>query len=373
MASSFLLVVFLFLAPYFTATVTGQGFSFFPNNTLGPDAANVSSSCAAAIMDVVQCEGYLLTLITDDYYGPFGNQTLQDQLCDPACGISLAQYQSTVASACALDPQPYQGLPATYFGDVAYATYNLTCLQDTASSQYCTDYVFNAFANYSNDSDGTGLPLSQLCSSCIVNSFLQMQSTPYSNYDEKLLSQWSQIQSQCSLSYPTEVPQLQTNMTALPGYGISNTSTPPGCLSGNTYSVVTGDDCGTIAQSNSVATGTLIVLNQLLPDCSDLQIGQALCLPQTCTTYIVQANDTCYSIGSTYDLLLPEILGYNPTLNNYCTNLAAGQNICVSPPGGNWTGTTIAGATATQTAIYATATVAPPGPVAFGINHRAPS
>ncbi|KXH40215.1 LysM domain-containing protein [Colletotrichum simmondsii] len=50
----------------------------------------------------------------------------------------------------------------------------------------------------------------------------------------------------------------------------------------------------------------------------------------------------------------------------YCTNLIAGQNICVGPPGGVLNFTTIPGATVTKTAIYATATADRPAPVASG-------
>jgi hypothetical protein len=53
-------------------------------------------------------------------------------------------------------------------------------------------------------------------------------------------------------------------------------------------------------------------------------------------------------------------------LDNYCTNLIAGQNICVGPPGGFQDFTTIAGASVTQTALYATTTAARPSPVASG-------
>jgi hypothetical protein len=57
-------------------------------------------------------------------------------------------------------------------------------------------------------------------------------------------------------------------------------------------------------------------------------------------------------------------------LDNYCTNLIAGQNICVGPPGGFQNFTTIAGASVTQTALYATTTAARPSPVASGTTPR---
>lgn len=246
---------------------------------------------------------------------------MQDALCDPRCGVSLANYHSDVSSACASDVQPFDGLPATYFGDVAAATYNLTCLTDSSTGEYCTDVIFDAFANYTTDSDGTGLPASDLCSSCVVSAFRQIQSTPYSNYGAQLVDQWSSIQETCSLDYPTAVQPLQTNVTNLPGYSNLNTTELPSCLSGNTYTVASGDTCTAISVSQNISTGALISINQVLPDCSNLDIGQVLCLPQTCQTYVVQSGDSCVSIANTYDLLLPEILSWNPALNNCKSDL----------------------------------------------------
>ncbi|KAA8896313.1 hypothetical protein FN846DRAFT_965309 [Sphaerosporella brunnea] len=344
---------------------------FFPNRTdlsdLGPDVANVSSGCVDAMLGAVNCDSTLITFMRTDYYAPIGNSTLQEVLCAPACGTSLSSYIANVSTACANDPQPYPGLPATHFGEWAYSTYNLTCLEDQNTGQYCTDYLSALFANSTTDQSGTGLPQSQLCSSCVIQYFRQVQGTPYSNYDSDLASQWSEIQSQCGLSYPTAIPTLTTNVTSLPNYAAPGTAYTGGCGSGNYYTVVSGDNCQVIAQKENVATGSLIILNGLLPDCSDLLLGATICLPQTCQTYQPVSGDTCAAIALANNITYPQLLAFNPFLNDYCTNLIAGTNICLSPPGGaTWTGTTIAGATVTQTAIYASTTVAPPGAVASG-------
>jgi hypothetical protein len=65
-------------------------------------------------------------------------------------------------------------------------------------------------------------------------------------------------------------------------------------------------------------------------------------------------------------MAVTDILSYNPTLNYDCSNLIAGENICLSPAGGQYTPTTIPGATSTQLGSYATTTVAAPGPTAHG-------
>lgn len=212
----------------------------------------------------------------------------------------------------------------------------------------------------------SNIPPSQLCSECIVNLFRHIQSTPYSNYGDSLVPQWSFIQSQCSLNFNTTVSALQTSVTNLPGYAPPNSSYSGGCLSRNTYTVVSGDDCQVIAQKENVATGTLISVNNLLRDCSNLELGSTLCLPQNCTTYLVQPGDTCYSIADAKAISFPQFMAYNPSINRLCTNLISAVNVCISPPGGTWSGTMIVGTTATQTAVFATATVAPPGIVAHG-------
>jgi hypothetical protein len=231
----------------------------------------------------------------------------------------------------------------------------------------CIDYFSSVFGNITTDGDGTGIPAAQLCSPCIVNSFQQMQSTPYSNYDTNLASVWTSIQGTCSLSFNTTVPNIVTNVV-LPDYAPPGSAYDGGCLSGNSYTVQSGDNCQAISAAHSVATGTLVAVNNILKDCSNIVVGQSLCLPQTCTTYTVQTGDTCVSIAQAHNLLYQEILAYNPTINSYCTNIVADSLICISPPGGaTWTGTTIPSATVTQTAIYATATVSPPNNIAHGI------
>ena len=194
----------------------------------------------------------------------------------------------------------------------------------------------------------------------------QIQSTSYSNYDENLADQWVSLQSRCGTTYPTDIKPPETNATNVFGYA-TNYTTASSCWSGTTYTVASGDTCGAIATAKGVSTGSLIILNNVLPDCTNLQIGQVLCLPEACTTYTVKPGDTCFGVANSTGITFTQLLSYNPALNPTCTNLIAGSNICVSLPGGViYNATAIAGATATQASIYATATVSPPGSVAFG-------
>ena len=80
----------------------------------------------------------------------------------------------------------------------------------------------------------------------------------------------------------------------------------------------------------------------------------------------MQSGDTCNSIANATSNSFSDIVAYNPVLDNFCTNLIAGESICISPPGGVPSLTTIPGNTVTQTAIYGTTTTARPSPVASG-------
>lgn len=94
---------------------------------------------------------------------------------------------------------------------------------------------------------------------------------------------------------PTAVPLPIFNIT-IPNAIKGSTSAPP-CLSGTSYTAMAGDSCATIARAKSVNSGTLRVINNLLPDCSNLKTGMQLCLPRPCKTHVVQATDTCESIA----------------------------------------------------------------------------
>lgn len=126
------------------------------------------------------------------------------------------------------------------------------------------------------------------------------------------------------------------------------------CLSGNYYTIQSGDTCTSISESQSVGTRDLISVNGLDSACITIQGGQKLCLPETCSTYLVQPGDTCPGILSGLSgVSWAQFYAWNPTLNAYCTNLIAGSYICVSNPGGAYTYTmpsvTVSGPTAVIT------------------------
>lgn len=109
---------------------------FFSNGTFYP-STTISTACSSAILGEVNCLDDLLTYTYADTFYPLNNVTYQQQFCNASCGSSLATYVENVASACVGQPEPFDGLPATYYGNWAWSTWNLTCLQDIKSGNYC--------------------------------------------------------------------------------------------------------------------------------------------------------------------------------------------------------------------------------------------
>ncbi|KAL1961764.1 hypothetical protein VTN77DRAFT_1090 [Rasamsonia byssochlamydoides] len=295
---------------------------------------------------IATCDESFIQYPVWDYGGPFENATARDLFCSSDCTDSLASYSSSVAAACANDPDPWDGIPASFWGDCLAAYQERICLRDLNSTDYCIDIM----SNYTWPDEDVALPdilPDILCSSCFMRHLQAVQSTPYSNYDESWPENYAAAQAFCNVSYPTAVQPWPLNVTQ---------TLPAGLV----YAT------GNATTSNSVSSGALRVLNNLFPDCSNLSPGTSLCLPMTCQTYTVQPNDTCWSIAGNYSTSFISLISYNPTINSQCSNLATGEIICLSPPSGNYTPTTIPGVTPTQTSVYATSAVSAPGLVAQG-------
>lgn len=100
--------------------------------------ANISNACSDALRAPISCDGYLKYVMTGDFYGPIGNGSNHDSFCNPTCGTSLSSYHTSVATACAKDPQPFQGLAATYWADSAKSTWTSLCIKNPSTSEHYT-------------------------------------------------------------------------------------------------------------------------------------------------------------------------------------------------------------------------------------------
>ncbi|PYH28141.1 LysM domain protein [Aspergillus neoniger CBS 115656] len=275
-----------------------------------------SDACLTALQGTVNCNSSLVNIAAaDDVYGI--NNNTYAYLCTDSCG------------------------------DVYWASYNLSCLADPTSWASCIElYQF-------------------------------LQKTPYSYYDSEMASDWSSIQSLCNVSHPTDVPKNPTNVTDIAGFAPAS-YTSPTCLSEATYTVISGDNCIAISQAQNVSTGTLISLNNLLPDCSNLDGNPTQPLSARPHMSLQISGDTCESIYNEAGIIFVQLTSWNPTINSYydcslvmlnniitvslfeainpsinagCTNLVPGLAYCVRPVA-NWNSTN---ATTTTTASYVTA------------------
>ncbi|RDW68879.1 uncharacterized protein DSM5745_08639 [Aspergillus mulundensis] len=141
---------------------------------------------------------------------------------------------------------------------------------------------------------------------------------------------------------------------------------PTECPTKRTYIAVSGDTCAKIATAHSVPRGSLIAINKVRPDCADLRVGQVLCLPEPCALYPVEIGMTCQDIVEQNLLTYEQLLEWNSYLDSGCTNLLAGDEVCVSPPAPLPSPTTSPAPSTLQKRVYATSIVDPPGPVPRG-------
>ncbi|KAJ3363536.1 hypothetical protein GGF31_000946 [Allomyces arbusculus] len=124
-------------------------------------------------------------------------------------------------------------------------------------------------------------------------------------------------------------------------------TTPPAVPCSKQYTVVTGDYCWAIANSNGLDVAALQSLNPGL-NCDALQLGQVLCVAGCTTKYTVSAGDSCWSIADTFGIDTVALSTLNPGLA--CDKLQVGQVVCVSVKPGGTTTRTRTTATSTTTA-----------------------
>lgn len=197
----------------------------------------------------------------------------------------------------------------------------------------CEPAIIDAFTVVSNV---TEMPRTELCSTCYVRKLAMMQASSYSVYNEDYKQQLEYVYAQCGGSGPTTIPPSPDSPPA---------PTTPYCVTNKKYTAIGGDTCGSIAAANSVSGANLYMQNQaLIPSCASVPAGVSLCIPVTCTTYQVQANDTCWGIEAAMNLMPGAVQQYNPWIDSECDKLEIltdwyGKSICIGPQGGRSTAT----------------------------------
>lgn len=107
------------------------------------------------------------------------------------------------------------------------------------------------------------------------------------------------------------------------------------CASGRFYIIKAGETLSNIASKVGIPLAILVSLNQEV-DPYNLQIGELLCLPEEapCPSGIfweVEAGDSFYSIAKRAGVSLEVLVALNPYVNP--NNLQIGQALCLPEKG----------------------------------------
>lgn len=299
------------------------GYTLFTRNDLA--SYDFSEQCKTALAATIACTDLMMQWTSPAYRGSLGNATLQNEICEAGCDASLASWYRGVSASCA-DYTWNSGAPLEMAGAYTWYGRNESCLRDS-SGRYCND-VIDGFS----ENDGLDLmPDSELCSECFTTRVRMMQQSTYSVFNIVL---WYQealqaIRTRCSLDLPNTVPP-----------PLIHVPTPePFCLSDIYYKIRDGDTCDSIALENHVSSANIFYAAQVSGatwGCDDLPAGLTICLPLTCSTYLLQPTDNCRSAseaGGTHD-----IRRYNSWIDASCDNLheanaTLGSVVCTSPVG----------------------------------------
>lgn len=100
------------------------------------------------------------------------------------------------------------------------------------------------------------------------------------------------------------------------------------------YTVQAGDICDSISAAKNVSTYQLSVVNPgINEDCTNLTPGSELCLGykgEDCTsTYVVVAGNTCDGIAATHNMNTTILYSNNPQIDDECSNIYVGEVLCV--------------------------------------------
>ncbi|KAF7184181.1 hypothetical protein CNMCM7691_004806 [Aspergillus felis] len=207
--------------------------------------------------------------------------------------------------------------PATYRIDQAIYGYNLTCVK-RSDGEYCNIWF----------QTGVGSTTNPECDECyLVTAYMQAES-PIDPDPAEMQSIYSSMSSSCQYTGPPATKTLTSLVLA----------SPTGTRTCNSqYTIKAGDTYFSVSQSQNVATHDLVTANGLNYNLTDFPTNGTLCIRNQCSTYVVQANDTCSSIATANSISLAKLHSWNAQINGLCSNLAdqVNQTICMSNPLGD--------------------------------------
>ncbi|KAK3896852.1 pectin lyase fold/virulence factor, partial [Staphylotrichum tortipilum] len=95
------------------------------------------SVCTSALTQPIHCHAHTKTFVAlKDLPVSLGDPSLTDAICDPSCGDSLKTWSDRVTLAC--EGHTISDMPPALRGSRVWAGYNVTCLRDPSSGEYCS-------------------------------------------------------------------------------------------------------------------------------------------------------------------------------------------------------------------------------------------
>ncbi|KAE8161705.1 carbohydrate-binding module family 50 protein [Aspergillus tamarii] len=308
-----------------------SGVSMFPTGSLS--YMNLMPDCENALYQKVNCDDAVSSLMTDGYVSSFDNSTLSTLVCNAGCEAAIAKLHDAVSTNCGETTELVPGLPIIGLVNLLWSNWNQSCFADPNTGENCND-VIDAFP----DVDMSKLPKSDLCSYCNVRKLALMQADAYTDaYDDNWQSTYMYVAQTCNISV--------SNFNSTPSaFNVTVPSSTSDCVSGTIYTTKEGDTCDSIALAQGVSAATMFYINPNILNCSSIWPGTNLCLPQKCdSVYVVQPEDTCIDIAVGAGIRTQNLIDYNSQLTWNCSNLHAtnpywGTTLCISAPGGTYTG-----------------------------------
>ncbi|RAK98437.1 carbohydrate-binding module family 18 protein [Aspergillus ibericus CBS 121593] len=371
------------------------------------DALGLSSQCMQALNSTIDCDKKTATKAAsgpDSYAWTTQNLT---NLCTSECQASLTAWLSAVDTQCEGETMISTGgvmtlakLTPTMWKD----GYDLVCLQ-SSSSDWCflqsqtwqgADYIryspeacdnADEADNPEHCYDPTWTPQnftaemkmitnmynqSTVCDECFIKMWrqrLMSPSLPSGDFGQYLVSQYENIQQNCSTTLPvsTYTSQLLAQATktkVVTATGESTTTaaaTATSCL-GQLVQPRKLFYCNDLTDTYNVSTG---IAYHVTGDKSGCQFSEAICLPLPCELDTVYHNPTCSDLAARYstddhEVTLTQFLSWNPYIQGSCGSLNSAQRVCKSPPGGKFNATAIVYAPTAAGSYYTTASPAEP-------------
>ncbi|KAJ7059106.1 hypothetical protein C8F01DRAFT_1059170 [Mycena amicta] len=355
---------------------TTSSFRLYNISLLPPFPAD-APSCAVVLSSPILCD---LSVQSATYDIPGASLA---SVCTSTCAHSMLSAQHAAFGACgpATLPGPNNSTHLVPLAvNLVAASYTLQCLTDTMTGAFCGT-VLSTYTNNDPTRGILGYPQNQLCSSCLLGTVKTTLSSAltFSPPLYQALQAALKICGSTFSSFNLSVPALTPPYTAGASSRLGTTAALPnsGCGLGNRQVTISvAGTCDSVAAQFSVTVMDILTSNPTLNPGScttGLAAGASLCLPQPCTLYSMNVNQTCSDVvadvnennlAAGNNITVVQLQSYNPTLARLC-RLGVGSRItsttCVSPHGGF----PDLGHDTPQSPTP-TATVAAPGPTAPG-------